>query len=166
MKIKGRVWKFGENINTDDIIPARYLNLSDPTELAKHCFEYTREGFCQEVRKGDIIVSGRNFGCGSSREHAPQALKALGIACIIAPSFARIFFRNALNIGLPVVEINIVNQVAEGEVLEIEFEKGIIFNQSKNESYSFSPFPLFMQKLLSEGGLMNYVKHKIRKRVS
>lgn len=158
-------WKFGDNIDTDLIIPARYLNTSDPQELAKHCLEDADPNFAANVRSGEIIVGGKNFGCGSSREHAPLAIKAAGVSCVIAASFARIFFRNALNIGLPILESpEAAEDINNGDELEIDFNKGEIINLSKNKVYSTTPFPEFMQQLIACGGLIEYVKHKLNSR--
>ena len=158
--IKGKVWKYErDNINTDEIIPARFLNTSVTAELAKHCMEDIDASFVGKVKAGDIIVAGRNFGCGSSREHAPIAIKACGVSCVIAPSFARIFFRNAVNIGLPIIEADeVYGSAAEGDVLEIELNRGLIKNLSKNKEYSFKPFPEFMRDIFEAGGLMEFLK--------
>ena len=156
--IEGRVWKFGDNIDTDVIIPARYLNTSDPEELAKHCMEDIDSGFSKKVRKGDLIVAGENFGCGSSREHAPIAIKAAGIAGIIARSFARIFFRNAINIGLPIIECpEAVDKIESDTLIRIDLSSGLITDIRNGKSYRATPFPPFMQELIAAGGLMNYV---------
>jgi len=158
MKIKGRVWKFGENVNTDVIIPARYLNTSDPAELAKHCMEDADPEFPKKIRPGDIIVAGRNFGCGSSREHAPIALKAAGIGCIIAPTFARIFYRNALNMGLPIFECEeAANVIKEGDVVEVDADAGEIHDLTTGDIFKVQPIPPFMQGLISDGGLIPHV---------
>jgi 3-isopropylmalate/(R)-2-methylmalate dehydratase small subunit len=165
MIIKGKVWKFRDNIDTDVIIPARYLNTSDPTELALHCMEDYDPQFTKKISRGDIIVAGKNFGCGSSREHAPIALKAAGLSCIIAQSFARIFFRNAINIGLPIFESEeIVDQCTEGELLEVDTVKGTIKNLSTNKVYRINLLPEFIQKLISVGGLREYVKEEVKRR--
>jgi len=165
MIIKGKVWKFRDNIDTDVIIPARYLNTSDPTELALHCMEDYDPQFTKKISRGDIIVAGKNFGCGSSREHAPIALKEAGLSCIIAKSFARIFFRNAINIGLPIFESEeIVDQCTEGELLEIDTVKGTIKNLSTNKVYRTNPLPEFIQKVISIGGLREYVKEEVKRR--
>jgi len=160
--MEGRVWKFGDNIDTDLIIAARYLNTSDPKVLAKHVMEDAREEFSKEVKKGDIIVAGENFGCGSSREHAPIAIKASGVAAVIAKSFARIFYRNAFNTGLLILEVEDSNKIEEGDILKIDLDKGKIFNKTKNEEYSFKPIPPFMKELLKSGGLINYAKKKLK----
>jgi 3-isopropylmalate/(R)-2-methylmalate dehydratase small subunit len=165
MMIEGKVWKFRDNIDTDVIIPARYLNTSDPTELALHCMEDYDPQFIKKISRGDIIVAGKNFGCGSSREHAPIALKAAGLSCIIAKSFARIFFRNAINIGLPIFESEeIVDQCSEGELLEIDTVKGTIKNLSTNIVYRTNLLPEFIQKVISIGGLREYVKEEVKRR--
>ena len=162
MIYRGKAWNFGDNIDTDAIIPARYLNTIDPTELAAHCMEDADPLFVAKAKKGDIIVAGRNFGCGSSREHAPLAIKSAGISAVIAASFARIFYRNALNIGLPIFESEeAALKIKEGDEIEIDGQKGEIRNLSRGEVYSFIPFPPFMQELISEGGLMNYVKKRV-----
>ena len=158
--IKGKVWKYErDNINTDEIIPARFLNTSVTAELAKHCMEDIDASFVGKVKAGDIIVAGRNFGCGSSREHAPIAIKACGVSCVIAPSFARIFFRNAVNIGLPIIESDeVYKSTAEGDILEIELNRGLIKNLTKNRDYPFKPFPEFMRDIFEAGGLMEFLK--------
>jgi 3-isopropylmalate dehydratase small subunit len=162
-KVKGRVWKFGDNINTDEIIPARYLNTTDINELAKHCMEDADPEFMRKCKPGDIIVAGKNFGCGSSREHAPLAIKGAKISTVIAESFARIFFRNAINIGLPILQIpNIHSKVDEGDILEIDFVSGIVKNLTKNETYQAMPFPKFMQEIILANGLLNYVVNKVK----
>lgn len=156
--IKGKAWKYGDDVNTDDIIPARYLNTTDEKHLADHCMEHLREDFSKLVDKGDIIVAGANFGCGSSREHAPLSIKALGISCVVAVSFARIFYRNSFNIGLPIFETNDAEKISKGDVLVVDYVKGYIENKSKSEKYQFSAVPDFMQKLVESGGLMEYAK--------
>lgn len=158
MKLHGKVHKFGNNINTDEIIPARFLNLSDPQELGKHCMEGIVSGFAAKVRRGDIIVAGNNFGCGSSREHAPVSIKACGIACVIAQSFARIFYRNAINIGLPILECKDAGKITQGSLLQIDLERGKIEDLSKRKNYLAEGFPKFMQELIKAGGLMQWVK--------
>ncbi len=157
MKFRGRIWKFGDDIDTDVIIPARYLNSSDPEFLGQHCMEAISPEFSKKIKKGDIIVAGKNFGCGSSREHAPVAIKAAGISCVIAKSFARIFFRNAINIGLPLFESQeVVNSVQEGEEIEVDAEKGlIIFSRGE---VKIPEYPEFLRKIITAGGLMNYIK--------
>ncbi|HEB10398.1 MAG TPA: 3-isopropylmalate dehydratase small subunit [Spirochaetales bacterium] len=157
MIYQGRVYIFGNDINTDEIIPARYLNTSDPKVLAKYCMEDARPGFAQNVEPGSIMVAGNNFGCGSSREHAPISIKESGIACVAAASFARIFFRNAVNIGLPIVECPaLVNRVKEGEELQINLEEGAITLPS-GEIITIPPFPAFMQAIISKGGWLSYL---------
>ncbi len=156
--LRGKVWRFGKDIDTDLIIAARYLNTSDPEELAKHVMEDADPEFVKKVSAGDIIVAGDNFGCGSSREHAPIALKAAGVAAIIAPSFARIFYRNAFNMGLPIFELKQSDQIGEGDVVSIELDRGVINNESSGKSYEFVPIPPFMLSLLQSGGLMNSIE--------
>ena len=155
-KITGKIWSFGNNIDTDLIIAARYLNSSEPEHLAKYVMEDADPDFASKVQPGDIIVAGENFGCGSSREHAPIALKAAGIAAVIAPTFARIFYRNAFNMGLPIFELKNAADIVEGENITINLNKGTIENLDKKKIYKFSPIPSFMQELLACGGLMNY----------
>jgi len=163
--IKGKVWKFKDNIDTDVIIPARYLNTSDPKELALHCMEDYDSEFVKKINQGDIVVAGRNFGCGSSREHAPIALKEAGVSCIIAKSFARIFFRNAINIGLPIFESEeIIDQCSEGDLLEVDTVRGIIKNINKDKTYKLNPLPAFIQNIISLGGLREYVKEEVKRR--
>jgi len=158
MKFKGRAWKFGSNINTDAIIPARYLNVSDPGHLAQHCMENENPKFVEEVREGDIIVAESNFGCGSSREHAPIAIKAKGISCVIAKSFARIFYRNAFNIGLPVMESEeAVDGTDDGHVLEVDLVGGEIKNKTTGHVFEANPVPPFMQRIIDDGGLMAHI---------
>jgi len=165
MIIKGKIWKFKDNIDTDVIIPARYLNTSLPKELALHCMEDYDSEFVKKMNQGDIIVAGRNFGCGSSREHAPIALKAAGVSCIIAKSFARIFFRNAINIGLPIFESEeVVEQCSQGDILEIDSTQGIIKNLTKDKICKTNLLPEFIQKVISVGGLREYVKEELRRR--
>lgn len=160
---EGKVWKFGDNIDTDAIIPGRHLTINDPKELSKYAFESILPEFAQKVRSGDIIVAGRNFGCGSSREHAPLALKGAGISCIIAKSFARIFFRNAINIGLPVLECDEIDQIEEGNDLKVDLEKGRIQNLTKDEKYPATPLPEFVRKIIDHGGLIRYTKNMLGK---
>jgi len=163
MKMQGQAWRFGKDVDTDLIIPARYLNTSDPNELAKHCMEDADPQFVNKVKPGDIIVAEKNFGCGSSREHAPIAIKAAGVACVIAKSFARIFYRNSINIGLPIFESpEAAAAIAEGDTLEVDARAGIIKNLTKGEEYQAAPFPEFMQTLIAKGGLVNYVKEKVK----
>jgi 3-isopropylmalate/(R)-2-methylmalate dehydratase small subunit len=162
MKLHGKAHKFGDNINTDVIIPARYLNISDPAELARHCMEGIDSEFISRVQPGDIILAGANFGSGSSREHAPIAIKAAGISCVIAKSFARIFFRNAVNIGLPILECaEIVEKSDPGDTLEVELATGQIENVSKGLSFRAKPYPDFMLGIISAGGLVDYTKQRI-----
>lgn len=161
MKANGRVFKYGDNVDTDVIIPARYLNTSDPKELAMHCMEDIDADFIKKVENGDIIVANKNFGCGSSREHAPIAIKESGVSCVIASTFARIFYRNAINIGLPIIECEeAVKSIDPGDELEIDFTTGVIKNKSKNQEYQGEPFPEFMQKIINSNGLVNYIKNK------
>lgn len=158
MDAKGTVIKYGDNIDTDVIIPARYLNTSLPEELAKHCMEDIDKDFVNKVREGDIMVGGANFGCGSSREHAPIAIKASGISCVIAESFARIFFRNSLNIGLPILECpEAAKDIDNGDTVSINFDTGVITNETKGREYQAAAFPQFMQELINAGGLVNYI---------
>lgn len=161
MKAKGSVFKYGDNVDTDVIIPARYLNSSDPAELATHCMEDIDKDFVKKVKKGDIIVADKNFGCGSSREHAPIAIKAAGVSCVIAETFARIFYRNAINIGLPIIECPEASRGIEaGDEVEIDFDSGVITNLTKGTSFKGQPFPEFMQRIISDGGLINYINKK------
>ncbi len=155
MKITARALTYGDNVDTDVIIPARYLNTSDPHELAKHCMEDIDKDFTSKVKPGDIIVGGKNFGCGSSREHAPIAIKYSGIACVIAKSFARIFYRNAVNTGLAIIEYD--KAIADGDSVEIDFDNGRIKNLTTGEEGTFTPFPVFLQGIISAGGLMSYI---------
>jgi len=165
MIIKGKAWKFKDNIDTDVIIPARYLNTSNPKELALHCMEDYDPEFVKKMDKGDIIVAGKNFGCGSSREHAPIALKVAGVSCIIAQSFARIFFRNAINIGLPIFESEEVGEEClPGDLLEVDTVEGIIKNLTKDRVYKTNPLPEFIQKIISLGGLKEYVQKEVKRR--
>ncbi|MEW9121654.1 MAG: 3-isopropylmalate dehydratase small subunit [Thermotaleaceae bacterium] len=162
--LKGKVIKYGDNVDTDVIIPARYLNTSEPKELASHCMEDLDTSFVNRVEKGDIMVGGKNFGCGSSREHAPIAIKASGISCIIACSFARIFYRNAINIGLPIIECEeAAKDIEEGQSVEINLTSGDIFNHTTGKQYKGTPFPEFMQKIMDAEGLINYVKKERNK---
>lgn len=159
MKAKGRVFKYRDNVDTDVIIPARYLNTSDPQELAAHCLEDLDPEFRQKMQPGDIIVAGKNFGCGSSREHAPLAIKTAGVACVVAATFARIFYRNAINIGLPILECpEAVAGTDAGDELEIDFDQGTITNLTKGRVFQAQPFPGFMQKIIATGGLINYIQ--------
>jgi 3-isopropylmalate/(R)-2-methylmalate dehydratase small subunit len=164
MKLKGKVHKFGADVNTDVIIPARYLNISEPKELAKHCMEDIDSGFVARVEPGDIIVASANFGCGSSREHAPLTIKACGISCVIAQSFARIFFRNAINIGLPLLECpEAVSGTEAGDTLEVDLSRGEITNISKNKTFTAKPYPEFMMEIITAGGLVEYTKSKLKR---
>ena len=165
MILKGKVHKYGADVNTDAIIPARYLNVSDPAELAKHCMEDIDKDFVSRVEPGDIIVATTNFGCGSSREHAPLAIKAAGISCIIAKSFARIFFRNAINIGLPLLECGeAVDNTEAGDALDVELASGRIKNLTKGMEFTAKPYPDFMAELISAGGLIAYTKNRLANR--
>jgi len=168
MEIKAKAHKFGDNISTDDIIPARYLNISDAKELAKHCMEGVDEEFVKKLGPlsitGNCIVAGKNFGCGSSREHAPLAIKEAGVSCVIAESFARIFYRNAINIGLPILESKRASRrIDSGDEILVDLSRGKITNLSKGENYKVQPFPSFLQEIIRAGGLMNYVKGKAKK---
>lgn len=164
MILKGRAWMFGDDIDTDAIIPARYLNTSDPSELARHVMEDADKDFPSKVQRGDIIVAGKNFGCGSSREHAPIAIKAAGVHAVIAKSFARIFYRNSFNIGLPIFEsAGASENIREGDVVEIDADKGIVRNMTSGGCYTAKPIPPFMQELITEGGLIEWTKKKIRR---
>ena len=161
MKAEGRVFKFGSNVDTDVIIPARYLNVPDPGELAKHCMEDIDKEFVNKVTEGDIIVADKNFGCGSSREHAPIAIKAAGVSCVIAETFARIFYRNAINIGLPIIECpEAAKGIEEGDKVEVDFDSGKIYNKTKGTEFQGQAFPEFMQNIISNGGLINYINNK------
>ena len=159
--MQGKVWKFGDNIDTDLIIAARYLNTSEPKELAKYVMEDADPQFVSKMSEGDIIVAGENFGCGSSREHAPIALKAAGISAVIAPSFARIFYRNAFNMGLPIFELPESVEIAEGDTVKVDMDKGEVINISQAKSYKFTPIPEFMQELVDAGGLIAFAKKEI-----
>ena len=159
--IEGKVWRFGKDIDTDLIIAARYLNTSDPKELAKHVMEDADPEFVNKMTPGDIIVADENFGCGSSREHAPIALKAAGVAAVVAPTFARIFYRNAFNMGLPIFELKEANEIEEGDVIAIDMDNGTITNKTKSKTYEFTPIPPFMQELIDAGGLMNFAKKEL-----
>ncbi len=156
--MRGKAWTFGDVIDTDAIIPARYLNTSDPQKLAEHCMEDADPEFTRKMKVGDIIVGGKNFGCGSSREHAPIAIKAAGISCVIANSFARIFYRNAFNMGLPILESpDAASDIQTGDDIEVDLDQGTIHNHTRQHTYHAQPVPPFMQKLLEAGGLMAYV---------
>lgn len=158
---KGHVFKYGDNVDTDVIIPARYLNSSDPKELATHCMEDIDKDFVKNIKEGDIIVAGKNFGCGSSREHAPLAIKAAGVSCVIAETFARIFYRNAINIGLPIIESReAARAISAGDEVEIDFDTGIISDKTLGVSYQGQAFPPFMQKIIDCEGLVNYINQK------
>lgn len=160
--MQGKAIKYGDNIDTDVIIPARFLNTSDPQELAQHCMEDLDKDFKNKVKEGDILVVGENFGCGSSREHAPIAIKASGISCIIAKSFARIFFRNAINIGLPILECKeAVDGIEEGDMVLVDTDNGIIKNLTKGTEFKAQPFPEFIKEIMKYGGLINYVREKV-----
>jgi len=160
--ICGRVYKYGANVDTDAIIPARYLNVSDPVELARHCMEDIDVDFAGRVKAGDIIMAGANFGCGSSREHAPLCIKAAGVSCVIATTFARIFFRNAINIGLPLLECpEAVENTAEGDRLEIDLETGSIKNLSSGRQFKARPYPEFMRGIIKSGGLIQYTRQQL-----
>ena len=162
MNIKGKTWKFGDDVDTDAIIPARYLNTTSAKELASHCMEDTDPEFASRVKAGDIIAAGKNFGCGSSREHAPIAIKAAGISCVVALSFARIFYRNAFNMGLPILECpEGVERIRTGDELEIDLDTGIIQNHTRQETYRAQAIPPFMQKLVKAGGLIEYVQKQM-----
>lgn len=162
MNIQGKVWRFGDDVDTDLIIPARYLNTSDPKELAAHCMEDADPGFAARVRPGEVMVAGKNFGCGSSREHAPLAIKSAGISCVIAETFARIFYRNAINIGLPILESAEASaEIKEGETIEVNLEEGKITNLSTGRIYQARPFPEFMRELIAAGGLIPYVRARL-----
>lgn len=158
MNLNGKAWIFGNDVNTDEIIPARYLNTIDPKFLASHCMEDARADFPKIAGLGDIIVAGKNFGCGSSREHAPICIKALGISCVIAVSFARIFYRNSFNIGLPIFEMKSTSKIKEGDILEVNSVNGEIINVTKKETYKVAPIPKFMQELIECGGLLEYAR--------
>ena len=161
MKALGKVFKYGDNVDTDVIIPARYLNVPDPSELAKHCMEDIDADFVKNVNNGDIIVADKNFGCGSSREHAPIAIKEAGISCVIAETFARIFYRNAINIGLPIIECKEASKgIDVGDQVEVDFDSGMIYNKTKGTEYKGQAFPEFMQKIIKSEGLINYINEK------
>ena len=152
-----RVYKFGNNVNTDEIIPAKFLNTTDPKELAAHCMEGIREDFAKKVKKGDMIVAGKNFGCGSSREHAPFSIKSAGVSCVIAESFARIFYRNSINIGLPIFESKKASMgIREGDEIEVYFKRGEIKNVTQGKTYKSQRFPVFMERIIKSGGLFIY----------
>ena len=158
MKACGHVFKYGDNVDTDVIILARYLNATQGEELAKHCMEDIDKEFIHKVKKGDLIVANKNFGCGSSREHAPLAIKCAGVSCVIAETFARIFYRNAINIGLPIIECaEAARSIEDGDEVEVDFDSGLITNKTKGETYQGQSFPEFMQKIITAGGLVNYI---------
>ena len=159
--MEGKVWKFGDNIDTDLIIAARYLNTSEPSQLAKYVMEDADPDFVSKMQEGDIIVAGENFGCGSSREHAPIALKAAGVAAVVAPTFARIFYRNAFNMGLPIFELAEASEIEEGDEIKIDMSSGEVINLTKDKAYKFTPIPEFMQELVQAGGLINFAKNEI-----
>ncbi|MBN1177416.1 MAG: 3-isopropylmalate dehydratase small subunit [Dehalococcoidales bacterium] len=162
MTLKGKVYKYGADVNTDVIIPARYLNVSDPDELAAHCMEDIDADFIHTVKPGDIIMAATNFGCGSSREHAPLAIKTVGVSCVIAASFARIFFRNAINIGLPLLECpEAVDNTESGDVLEVDLALGKIKNVTRDMEFTAEPYPEFMAELIAAGGLIEYTKNRL-----
>jgi len=163
MKFQGKAWKFGADVDTDAIIPARYLNTSDPKELASHCMEdSTNPDFINKAKPGDIIIAEKNFGCGSSREHAPIAIKTAGVSCVVAKSFARIFYRNCFNTGLPIFEsAEAVDGIKEGDEIEVDADKGVIRNLTTNKAFTIAPVPTFMQELVAAGGLMAYTKKKV-----
>jgi len=165
MSIKGKVHKYGANVDTDAIIAARYLNVSDPKELVKHCMEDMDKDFIKKVKRGDIVMATTNFGCGSSREHAPLCVKTAGVSCVIAASFARIFFRNAINIGLPLLECGeVVENTDAGDTLEVDLAKGRIKNLTKKKEFSAEPYPEFMAQLISAGGLIEHTKKRLTSR--
>lgn len=159
--IRGRVWRFGSDVDTDAVVPGRYLIYNDPETLGEHAFEGVRPEFASEVGEGDIIVADNNFGCGSSREHAPLAITGAGVSCVIARSFARIFFRNAINIGLPVLECAEVDRIEEGDILSVDITSGRITNETKDEAYQATPLPGFIREIVGEGGLINYTRNLI-----
>ena len=160
MKLTGKVWKYGANVDTDAIIPARYLNVSAPEELARHCMEDIDPEFAQKVWPGDIIVATTNFGCGSSREHAPLAIKGAGVSCVIAKTFARIFYRNAINIGLPILECPAAEEIESGQTLEVELETGRIHNLDTGQTFQAEPYPEFMMGIIRAGGLVEYTRSR------
>lgn len=163
MKAKGHVFKYGDNVDTDVIIPARYLNATEGAELAKHCMEDIDKEFVKKVRPGDMIVASKNFGCGSSREHAPLAIKCAGVSCVIAETFARIFYRNAINIGLPIIECpEAAASIQAGHEVEVDFDSGVITDTTTGESFEGQAFPPFMQKIIEAGGLVNYINQGSR----
>ncbi|MFL7807987.1 MAG: 3-isopropylmalate dehydratase small subunit [Anaerolineae bacterium] len=160
--LRGRAWKYGDNVDTDAIIPARYLNVSTPEALAEHCMEDIDAGFVEKMQAGDMIVGGANFGCGSSREHAPLALKGAGVSCVIASSFARIFFRNAIDIGLPILECpEAVEGTETGQVLEVDLEQGTVINLDTGQTFQAEPYPPFLMGIIEAGGLIPYTRAKL-----
>ena len=162
-KAKGTVFKYGDNVDTDVIIPARYLNSSDPAELATHCMEDIDKDFIKNVKKGDIIVATKNFGCGSSREHAPIAIKAAGVSCVIAETFARIFYRNSINIGFPILECpEACDRIQNGDVVEVDFATGVITDETTGETFQAAAFPEFIENIIDNGGLLAYLKSKLQ----
>ena len=161
MNAKGRVFKYGDNVDTDVIIPARYLNIADTKELATHAMEDIDADFVKKMQPGDIVVATRNFGCGSSREHAPLVLRENGVSCVIAASFARIFYRNAINIGLPILECEAAaNAIADGDIVSVDFNTGVITNETKGETYQAAAFPPFIQSIIKAGGLLKSLKER------
>ena len=161
MKAEGRVFKYGDNVDTDVIIPARYLNDPDPKALASHCMEDIDTEFAKKVQPGDIIVADKNFGCGSSREHAPISIKACGVSCVIADTFARIFYRNSINIGLPIIECpEAAAGISDGDEVEVDFDTGVIVNKTTGAEFKGQPFTEFMQNIIAQGGLVNYINNK------
>lgn len=161
MQAKGTVFKYGDNVDTDVIIPARYLAIADPKELAEHCMEDIDKDFVHRVKPGDIMVAKKNFGCGSSREHAPLVIKVSGVSCVIAETFARIFYRNAINIGLPIIECpEAAEDIADGDEVEVDFDSGMIFNRTTGKSYQGQAFPEFMQRIIRAEGLINYINEQ------
>lgn len=160
--MEGKVFKYGDNVDTDVIIPARYLNIADLNELSTHCMEDIDKDFVKNVKEGDIIVAGSNFGCGSSREHAPATIKANKVTCVIAKSFARIFYRNAINIGLPIIECDKVDEIDDSDSLTVDFENGLIKNITKEKEYKINVFPDFIKKIINAGGLMAYAKESLK----
>ncbi|MDP2912190.1 MAG: 3-isopropylmalate dehydratase small subunit [Candidatus Omnitrophota bacterium] len=160
MKFKGKVWKFKDDVNTDEIIPARYLNTIDPKELGAHCMEDIDAEFSKKISEGDIIVAGKNFGCGSSREHAQISIKGAGISCVIAESFARIFLRNAINMGLPILEIKDISRIKEGDYLEVDLNNGTVLNLTEHKEYRAKPLPKFIQEIIRSGGLLKWIRKR------
>jgi 3-isopropylmalate dehydratase small subunit len=164
MELKGKAWKYGNDVDTDVIIPARYLNSSDPKELASHCMEDIDRAYAKGVKPGDFIVAGKNFGCGSSREHAPISIKASGASAVIAKSFARIFYRNSFNMGLPIFEApQAIDEIDAGDALSLDTEKGLLRNETKGKEYAIVPIPAFMQELIASGGLLNWTAARLKK---